>query len=250
MNRFLICCTAAFTATLFCTAAFASPRTESSAPAKQLSLSDSGAKSDSSLSGKVVEAMNSGGYTYVCLEKNGVKTWVAVPEMKVTVGQKMSFQPGGEMKNFTSKTLNKTFDTIIFSNGPISPSGSAKASPMKRESSSSAAASGPIKVEKAEGVDACTVAEVYAKKASLNKKKVSVHGKVVKVSTGIMGKNWIHIQDGSGSAEKGTNNLVVTTHDMAAVGDVVTIKGTLYKDKDFGGGYKYAVIVEEASVEP
>ena len=107
----------------------------------------------------------------------------------------------------------------------------------------------PIKVEKAKGADAYNVSETYEKAGNLDKKTVSVHGKVVKVSKGIMGKNWVHLQDGSGDSGKGTNNLVVTTQDDPKVGDVVTAKGTLYKDKDFGAGYLYKVIVEEATVK-
>jgi hypothetical protein len=78
-----------------------------------------GEESTGSLSGKVVETMDSGGYTYINLEKDGKQTWVAVPTMKVTVGQQMELQPGAAMKNFTSKSLNKTFDSVIFSGGPI-----------------------------------------------------------------------------------------------------------------------------------
>jgi hypothetical protein len=103
-------------------------------------------------------------------------------------------------------------------------------------------------VGKAEGPDAYTVAEIYAGKSKLNKKTVKVRGKVVKVSSGIMGKNWVHLQDGSGDPAKGTHNLVMTTQDLPNKGDVVTMSGTLYEDKDFGAGYKYAVIVEEASI--
>lgn len=76
-------------------------------------------KEEAPLSGKVVETMDSGGYTYALLEKKGKKTWVAVPQMKITKGQNISFQPGMEMENFKSKTLNRTFDRIIFSAGPI-----------------------------------------------------------------------------------------------------------------------------------
>ncbi|HLN90603.1 MAG TPA: hypothetical protein VK429_01940 [Patescibacteria group bacterium] len=111
-------------------------------------------------------------------------------------------------------------------------------------------ASEPIKVEKAKGADACTVSEAYENAGKLDKKTVVVRGKVVKVSNGIMGKNWVHLRDGSGDAGKGTNNLVVTTQDVPNVGAVVTAKGTLHKDKDFGAGYKYRVIVEEATVKP
>ncbi len=73
----------------------------------------------SDLSGKVAETMNSGGYTYVLLENGGAKTWIAVPQMKVTIGQTMSFKPGAEMENFSSKTLKRTFPKIVFSEGPV-----------------------------------------------------------------------------------------------------------------------------------
>lgn len=72
-----------------------------------------------SLSGKVVDTMNSGGYTYVQLEKGGKKTWVAVPQMKVKKGQQLSLQPGVEMVNFESKTLKRKFEKIFFSAGPL-----------------------------------------------------------------------------------------------------------------------------------
>ena len=107
----------------------------------------------------------------------------------------------------------------------------------------------PIKVEKAKGADAYNVSETYEKAGKLDKKTVVVRGKVVKVSKGIMGKNWVHLRDGSGDSRKGTNNLVVTTQEVPEVGDVVTAKGILYKDKDFGAGYLYKVIVEEATLK-
>ena len=117
------------------------------------------------------------------------------------------------------------------------------------EGAKAPATSDPIKVEKAKGADAYTVSETHEKAGKLDKKTVVIRGKVVKVSKGIMGKNWVHLRDGSGDPGKGTNNLVVTTQDDPKVGDVVTAKGTLYKDKDFGAGYKYQVIVEEATVK-
>ena len=110
-------------------------------------------------------------------------------------------------------------------------------------------ASEPIKVEKATGKDAYTVSELYEKSGTLDKKSVAVRGKVMKVSRGIMGKNWVHLRDGSGDAGKGTNNIVVTSQEDPKVGDVVTARGTLYKDKDFGAGYKYPVILEEGAFQ-
>ena len=207
------------------------------------------------ISGKVVETMNASGYTYVCIEKDGKKTWVAIPEMKVAVGSKMSFLPGQAMTNFTSKSLNRTFDSIIFSGGPAAASDKGAApvpggDPTHIGSKANVASLDKgIKVGKATGDNAYTVAEAYAKSAALNKKTVSVKGKVVKFSQGIMGRNWVHIQDGSGNQQKGTHNLVATTQDAVAVGDIVTVTGTFAKDKDFGAGYLYKAIIEDAKVK-
>ena len=254
MTRSIFLLIAGFLA-LSASGAYAAPQGEKSLLSKQALLAEETAGiTGPSLSGKVVETMNAGGYTYVCLEKGGKKTWVAVPEMKVTVGQQITFKPGQEMKDFSSKTLNRTFASIIFSEGPAASPKNAgnKVEPAKAPGSKAAmvTSAAEISVEKAAGPDSYTVGEVHAKGASLNGKSVVVKGKVVKLSKAIMGKNWIHLQDGTGDSGKGTHDLVVTTAaDTVAVGDVVTAKGTVYKDKDFGAGYKYDVIMEEATIQ-
>ena len=201
------------------------------------------------LSGKVVETMNSGGYSYVLLEqKRGEKVWIATQEMEVVKGQALSFNPGSEMVNFESKTLKRKFDRIIFSDGPVGQQ-SVKGQDTTGSKGKVVSVTEKIKVEKASGPKAYTISELYKNKKALDKKPVVVRGKVIKVSEGIMKKNWIHIQDGTGDPKKGDHNLVVTSKDVPAPGDVVTVSGTLYKDKDFGSGYKYDVIVEEAGIK-
>jgi hypothetical protein len=106
-----------------------------------------------------------------------------------------------------------------------------------------------IAVKPAKGKDAHTVADCFAKSTELDNKTVEVKGKVMKVSKGIMARNWVHIQDGTGSAAMKNNNLVVTMQEVPKVGDVITISGTLHKNKDFGSGYKYNVIVEQATIK-
>jgi len=91
-----------------------------------------------------------------------------------------------------------------------------------------------------------TVAEVYAGQNGLLGTVVNVRGKVVKFSPQIMGKNWVHVQDGTGSS--GTNDLTATTANSAKVGDIVLVSGKITQNKDFGGGYKYALILEDAQV--
>lgn len=201
------------------------------------------------LTGKVVETMNSSGYTYVRLESAGKKTWVAVPETKIKVGQTVSLLPGMEMKNFESKTLKRKFDSIIFSGGVAGQTGGASAPQDSGSKGKVVAAEEKIKVEKATGKNAYTVADIYKNSKSLSKKQVVVKGKVIKVSEGIMKMNWIHIQDGTGDAKKGTNNLVTTSSELPAVGDTVTAAGTVVLDKDFGSGYKYSVMIENTKYQ-
>jgi hypothetical protein len=201
---------------------------------------------DNSLSGKVVETMDSGAYTYMLLEKSGEKTWVAVPRMKVEKGQTVSLLPGALMENFRSSTLKRTFKEIYFSPGPSKPSSAPETTGSKGK------VIGPsekIKVEKASGPNAYTIGEIYKNISRLDRKEVVVRGKVLKVSPQIMGKNWLHLQDGTGDPQEHTADLVVTTQDRPSVGDIVTVSGTIYKDKDFGSGYKYKAIMENAHIK-
>ncbi len=99
-------------------------------------------------------------------------------------------------------------------------------------------------IAKAEG--GYTVEDIYTKSAELSGKEVSIRAKVVKFNAGIMGSNWAHIQDGTGGA--GTSDLTVTTQGVVNVGDTVLVTGVLTTDKDFGAGYKYSVIIENANI--
>lgn len=248
MKRFIFV-TAVCVSTLIGAGSYAAAKNDSSAAPSQTPPPAIAAPANNVLSGKVLETMNSGGYTYISIERNGGKIWVAIPMTEVKVGQVLTFQPGAEMGNFKSKSLNRTFDNIIFSGGLAAKGGPAPAGSPHGAGAAAAPKSGEkISVAKATGPDAYTVSEVFAKSAALHEKTAVVRGKVVKVSEAIMGKNWVHVQDGTGDAAKGNNKLVATTQDLPKVGDVVTLKGTIYKDKDFGSGYKYNVIMEQASV--
>lgn len=203
---------------------------------------------ESTLSGKVVETMDAGTYTYVQIEKNGKKTWAAIPKTSVVKGQTISLLPGVTMSNFESRTLKRKFHSIVFS------AGIAHAESLSEMKSPGSAGSivtpmAKVKVKKAKGPNAYTIAELYKKLGSLDKHKVVVRGEVVKVSPSIMHRNWIHLQDGTGSLNHGNYELVVTSEDLPNKGDVVTASGTLHKDKDFGMGYKYKAILEEASIK-
>jgi hypothetical protein len=108
----------------------------------------------------------------------------------------------------------------------------------------------PIAVKPATGPGAVTVAEIFHKGKALDGKPVVIRAKVVKVLPGIMGKTWLHLRDGSGTAEKHDNDLVVTTNDAATLNSEVLVRGTARSDRDFGSGYRFAVMVEDAKISP
>jgi hypothetical protein len=136
------------------------------------------------------------------------------------------------------------------------PAATTAAAPEHPESGMAASGPHPVPSAPTQAVDLAgiaradggkTIAEVFAGKEQLAGQAVVIRGKVVKTNPGIMGRNWLHIRDGSGDA--GTNDLTVTTADTApTVGDTVLVNGTLVLNKDFGMGYSYDVIIEDAAV--
>jgi hypothetical protein len=210
------------------------------------------------IAGKVVETMNAGNYTYVLVDDGTKKIWAAAPQFAVTVGDRVIVPEGMPMRDFYSKTLGRTFDVVSFVSGVQVVGGNAAegrqgsaadhagtfAHPIPGHGASGAAAVDLSNIKKAEGGE--TVAELFSKKAALAGKEVAVRGRVVKYTPAVMGKNWMHVQDGSGSA--GSNDLTVSTSATAAVGNTVLVRGKLTTDKDFGFGYKYDVLIEDATV--
>ena len=234
------------------------------------------------LQGKIIETMNSNGYTYLLLEAKQGKVWVAIPETTVKVGQEVNCAPGLTMNNFTSKTLNRSFEAIIFSPGldkaepaanaevkagdaaKAADNGSFSAAVQAEQQGGAApgAAMGPstgsagavvpssdVNVNKASGANSYSVGECFEQGKALQGKTVRVRGKVMKISRMIMGKNWIHLQDGTGNPLKNQHDLVVTSTEDPGENAIVTIEGTLNFERDFGAGYKYEVIVEDAKIE-
>jgi len=198
---------------------------------------------ESAILGKVLATIDAGTYTYLQLGASKGTVWVALPRMKLKKGQEVAVQNGMTMKNFKSKTLKLTFDAIIFSGGIA---GQHKDTKTAAESNNTSASLVDVKVDKAEGDNAYTISELFAKRTDLSNKKVRVHAKVVKVSMMIMGKNWMHLQDGTGNTAKENNDLVVTTQSVPKKGAVITVEGILRTDKDFGAGYRYDAIIENA----
>ncbi len=226
------------------------------------------AQSANTLQGEVLEVVNVDSYTYLRLKTASGEAWAAVTTVALAKGAKVTINNAMPMDNFESKALKRRFDRVYFGQiagpgpkmaaggpPPAMQGGMSGSMPggmpgaMHAPGGAAAPAIATTPVPKASGADARTVAEIVQGKARLKDKTVLVRARVVKVNTGIMGKNWLHLQDGSGKAQDGSNDIIVTTKDSAAVGDIVTARGVVRTDVTVGPGYAYGVIVEDASVK-
>ncbi len=210
----------------------------------------------STITGTLREQIPVGPYAYVRLETPSGELWAAVNEAPLTVGASVTVYNVMLMERFESQTLQRTFERIYF--GSLEPSaGGAGGAPAGTPGMADAAASpgappaddariSPI--TRAVGADARTISELWAQKNHLAGATATVRGVVVKYNPGVMGKNWIHLQDGSGKAKDGTHDLAVTSLETAAIGDTVTVTGTVRTNRDLGAGYVYALLLEEARV--
>jgi hypothetical protein len=200
-----------------------------------------------SFGGKVLEKLDVPQYSYLRVATGGQELWAAVPRADRKVGDEVTIVDAYAMEGFESRELNRKFEVVWF--GGLGASAASDAATLAAQHKD--VAKGPeVKVQKvarAPGADGRTVEEVWRQRRSLNGRPVSVRGKVVK-ATAVMGKSFLHLRDGTGSAAEGTDDLPVTTSDGVAVGDVVTATGIVVADKDFGSGYTYRVLVEGAKL--
>jgi hypothetical protein len=202
------------------------------------------------VTGTVLETLDSGGFTYVRFHTAKGERWAAVGRVELPRGATITIAPTTIADRFVSQPLGKTFDNLIFGAlEEVAPSaGSASSAPLSPHGAESAPAATGV-VAKAEGKAAKTVAELWARGPSLRDgQPVVVRGRVVKVLRGIMNRNWIHLRDGSGTPGK-DDEITVTSQDAPTIGSVVTATGTLHLNRDFGSGYSFPVLIEEASVK-
>ncbi len=194
----------------------------------------------------VKEIIQVGGYTYLNVSEKRNTIWVAVPAVQLSKGDKISFTGGMEMKDFHSKELNRTFPSILFLESINMESAKGQVSSSLNSQTGAA-----VKPEKAEvsikpGEGCISVAKLLESRLDYEGKAVMVRGKITKVNSGILGKNWVHIQDGT--EYNGGYDLTVTTDSEPAVGDTVTFQGSITLKKDFGYGYFYDVIMENGKL--
>jgi len=197
----------------------------------------------------VQEVIQATSYTYLRVTEDDREYWMAVTKREIAEGATQYYTTGMEMTDFQSKDLDRTFASIYFVQDLMDqPPVTAPSMPMAGgmpQGKKIPPMDASLSVEPAAG--GITIAQLYAHKNDYLYKKVKVRGKVTKYNSGIMSRNWVHLQDGT--SEEGNYDVAVTTQDNVKIGDVVTFEGVVSLDKDFGAGYKYEVIIEEASLQ-
>ncbi len=204
--------------------------------------------SDYSNQGVVKEVLQTSSYTYCLVKEGNVENWIAVNRIDVSEGQTLYFNQGTEMFDFHSKELDHDFASVFFvQDVSLTPkaANTAAASPMMGKTPQKPEiVKEEIKVETVDG--GITIAELFANKAKYSGRKIKISGKVTKVNLEIMNTNWFHLQDGTDF--EGNFDLTVTSNEIVNKGATVTFEGVVATDKDFGAGYFYPVILENAKV--
>jgi hypothetical protein len=189
---------------------------------------------DAVQSGTVTYAETAGSYTYLQIEEAGKQHWLAAQPLTVAVGDQVEYAGGDVMQAFTSKALNKTFESIRFVS---------RIHVVSKDLPPDAMQQGVIS-ETARAADGTTVGEIFETPATLAGKTVALRARVIKVNRNILGMNWVTLSDGTGQSPD--DSIVATTQETPAVGDIVTAVGPLKTNVNLGAGYEYKVLMENA----
>ena len=210
----------------------------------------SGPDESSSLEGTVLETIDASRYTYLRLDVGqGHEAWAAVSKAPVPVGARIRVTGAVVMRDFHSSSLKRTFDEIYFGELGDAKGTMAAGSPHGATAGQAPAQEIPVgKVKPAEGELGRTIAQIVEQAAKLDGKRVRVRGVVVKSTVGVLDRNWLHLRDNSASPP-GADDLLVTTTDEASLGQTVLVEGTVSTKKDFGAGYSYEILVENAVIQ-
>ncbi|MBT3039371.1 MAG: hypothetical protein KME37_10595 [Candidatus Thiodiazotropha sp. (ex Codakia orbicularis)] len=217
-------------------------------------ISTAVADEEGSVSGTVSEVFDVGSYTYIQLSEQG--TWIATSHLPVVVGDTIEYRGGIEMRDFYSKALDRKFDSVIFVQAAKRLDESVKSSQHQvlkgedhgnenRQTQRSASVQAPAPGEIPQLADGKTIADIMVDAIQLNEQSVYLRARVIKVSPNIMGKNWITLQDGTGTPPN--DKLIATSTELVSPGELVIANGVIRYNVDIGSGYTYKVLLEQTT---
>jgi hypothetical protein len=190
---------------------------------------------------KVIEVLDARKYVYLKVEENGEEFWIATGHKEISVGETYFYKNGILKTNFESKEHNRIFDKVylVANIVPATHGNQTIKSPLQKENTDNSVISSQYDVE-----GSISISELVVNKEEYSGKEVQITAKVDRMNANILDRNWIHLKDGS----KDDFDLVITSAHQVPVGHVVTMKGTVVLDKDFGGGYIYEIIIENGQI--
>jgi len=202
---------------------------------------------------EVIQVIHTTKYTYLRVNEDKQEYWMAIVREEVKPGETIYYSQGYEMKEFYSKELDRTFASVLFVQDPSASPDKLAATGGAAMPDAAAAGMNPrrqpvtrlenLTIQPTQGCIA--LEDLFKNREQYNGKKVKVRGLVTKLSKQIMQKNWMHIQDGTVDGE--TFDLTVTSKDIVTEGNIATFEGIVALKKDFGSGYFYEIIMEEAT---
>ncbi|MBL4745846.1 MAG: hypothetical protein JKY08_05715 [Flavobacteriaceae bacterium] len=200
----------------------------------------------------VQEVMHVSEYSYIRVIEKGVEKWIAAPRTMVEIGNTYYYGKFMKMENFESEDLGKTFGTVYFvekiSENAVEATIPLTENPHPQDTTMSGEKPSIVKkeIKVATVPNGISIAALMENKEKYNNTIVTIKGEVTKYNASIMNSNWFHVQDGS--EFKGEFDLTVTTSEEVKQGDIITFKGKVSLDKDFGAGYFYKIIIENATI--
>jgi len=188
---------------------------------------------------EVLEVLPTDKYVYMRVSEGNQEFWLATGKQPVEIGDRFQFTDGLLKTNFESKEYNRVFEKLYLVSRMTPLGGPATKSTDKGKTSLENISTD--EVVPAEG--SIAIADIIENPSKYDGKQVQVTGKCTKLNANIMGRHWIHLKDGSND----DYDFVVTSDQAIPEGHVVTMAGTISLDRDFGSGYRYEILMENAT---
>ena len=181
-------------------------------------------------------------YVYMHVTEGEDSYWVATGKQEVEVGEKYFFKGGLLKTNFESKEYNRIFDQVYLVSKVVPLNHGSKTDTQSEKSQKEETKPNKFKLTFDHGNDFVKIADLVKSPDKYAGKTIKMTGQCTKLNANIMGLNWIHLKDGT----MDDYDMVLTSKTAVPEGHIIKVEGTVAVDKDFGAGYKYDILLEDA----
>ncbi|QBA64549.1 hypothetical protein [Muriicola soli] len=187
-------------------------------------------------------------YLYAEVREGDRTYWIATQKQTIVEGSTYLYNEALLKTHFESKEQNRVYDTLYMITALISkdhgmPSDSYPKSEKINTSENTLEKKGKEQLENAPSAGKVSLSDLFANPERYEGKIIQISGTCSKVSTEILGRNWVHVDDGKSGKE-----LVVTLQEVVEKGETLTIEGIVQLNVDLGSGYTYDILLEKGIV--